>query len=100
MMAQIDLQVVYSHAKGMAQLFIGDFSIGLPPALCEQLEKELAAARRIPEQAAAMMRDEQNTNHGPGDPLSHSPLDCRANEAGDGMERKTSAVAREPEITG
>jgi hypothetical protein len=39
-------------------------------------------------------------NHAPGDPLSHSPLDCRANEAGGGMERKASAVAREPETTG
>ena len=48
-MAQIDLQVVYSHAKGMVQLFIGDFSIGLPPALCEQLEKELAAAQIEPQ---------------------------------------------------
>lgn len=135
MMANIDIQIVWNENKGEVQLFIGDFRIGLPPALCEALEKELAAARRIPERARQMAenylpspnlvycdctcadkcpqgkvgsadrcaifkRNPQNENHGPGYPLSHSPLDCRANEAGDGMERKTSAVAREPETTG
>lgn len=55
MRAEIDIQVVWSEAKGVVQLFVGDFCIGLPPVLCEQLEKDLAAARRKPERAGAMV---------------------------------------------
>lgn len=54
MRAEIDLQVVWSENKGIVQLFVGDFCIGLPPALCEQLENDLAAARRIPQLAREM----------------------------------------------
>jgi hypothetical protein len=54
MKADIDIQIVWNENKGEVQLFIGDFRIGLPPALCEQLENELAAARRIPERARQM----------------------------------------------
>lgn len=54
MIAGIDIQTVWSESKGEVQLFIGDFRIGLPPALCEQLEKDLAAARRVPERARLM----------------------------------------------
>jgi hypothetical protein len=109
MMANIDIQIVWNENKGEVQLFIGDFRIGLPPALCEALEKELAAARRIPEQArlmvggaigGAMSDADAIPNHGPGNPLSHSPLDCPAHVAGGGLERKAPAAAREPEITG
>lgn len=54
MMAGVDLQVVWNESKGAVQMFIGDFRIDLPPVLCEQLEKELAAARRVPERAWLM----------------------------------------------
>ncbi len=54
MRADIDIQIVWNENKGEVQLFFGDFRIGLPPALCEQLEKELAAARRVPERARLM----------------------------------------------
>lgn len=54
-MAGVDLQVVWNENKGAVQMFIGDFRIDLPPVLCEQLEKELAAARRVPERARAMV---------------------------------------------
>lgn len=54
MMAGVDLQVVWNENKGAVQMFIGDFRIDLPPVLCEQLEKELAAARRVPERARQM----------------------------------------------
>ena len=53
-MAGVDLQVVWNENKGAVQMFIGDFRIYLPPVLCEQLEKELAAARRVPERARQM----------------------------------------------
>ena len=53
-MAGVDLQVVWNENKGAVQMFIGDFRIDLPPVLCEQLEKELAAARRVPERARQM----------------------------------------------
>ena len=53
-MAGVDLQVVWNENKGEVQMFFGDFRIDLPPVLCEQLEKELAAARRVPERARQM----------------------------------------------
>lgn len=55
MRAEIDIQTVWNENKGEVQLFIGDFRIGLPPESCEQLEKDLAAARRVPERARAMV---------------------------------------------
>jgi hypothetical protein len=79
MKADIDIQIVWNENKGEVQLFIGDFRIGLPPALCEQLEKELAAARRVPERAREMP---QQHYHGSGDPLSHFSGERRANDAG------------------
>jgi hypothetical protein len=57
MKANIDIQVVWNENRGVVQLFIGDFALGLPPVLCEQLERDLAAARRIPELARAMADD-------------------------------------------
>lgn len=55
MRAEIDIQIVWNEGRGVVQMFVGDFCIGLPPVLCEQLEKELAAARRIPERARLMV---------------------------------------------
>ncbi len=65
MKADIDIQIVWNENKGEVQLFIGDFRIGLPPAACEQLEKELAAARRVPERAREMAENYERIMHGP-----------------------------------
>lgn len=86
--ASIDIQIVWNENKGEVQLFIGDFRIGLPPALCAQLEKELAAARRVPERARSMA---QQHNHESGG-SSYSP--DRMNDAGGDLERKTPVAAR------
>lgn len=94
MMANIDIQIVWNENKGEVQLFIGDFRIGLPPSLCAQLEKELAAARRVPELARQMTIIEYHESGG----SSYSP--DRTNDAGGDLERKTPVVAREPETAG
>jgi hypothetical protein len=65
MKADIDIQIVWNENKGEVQLFIGDFRIGLPPALCEQLEKELAAARRVPERAREWAQFQPSWNSDP-----------------------------------
>ncbi len=49
------LQTLWCQNSGMVNLYIdGQLAIEMPPALCEQLEKELAAARRVPERARLM----------------------------------------------
>jgi hypothetical protein len=65
MKADIDIQIVWNENKGEVQLFIGDFRIGLPPETCAQLEKELAAARRVPERAREMAENEKRIMYGP-----------------------------------
>jgi len=65
MKADVDIQIVWNENKGEVQLFIGDFRIGLPPASCAQLEKELAAARRVPERAREIAGNYERVMHGP-----------------------------------
>jgi hypothetical protein len=65
MKVDIDLQVVWNENKGEVQLFIGDFRIGLPPAACAQLEKDLAAARRVPEMSRELAQFKPSWNSDP-----------------------------------
>lgn len=49
------LQTLWCQNSGMVNLYInGQLAVELPPALCAQLEKDLAAARRVPERARDM----------------------------------------------
>lgn len=61
------LQTLWCQNSGMVNLYINaQLAVELPPALCAQLEKDLAAARRVPERAARMV----------GGPISSSMSDC------------------------
>lgn len=55
MRAEIYIQIVWNQGRGVVQMFVGDScSVDLPPALCAELEANLAAARRVPERARQM----------------------------------------------
>ena len=47
--------VVWDQNRGEVKLLSGALSIALTPEMSEQLEKDLAAARRIPQDAAAIV---------------------------------------------
>lgn len=46
--------VVWDQSRGEVKMFSGALVVAMPPAIAEQLEKDLRSARTMPARAAAM----------------------------------------------